>query len=213
MFSGMSGQQARRSRMFPPMMIALRRAGAGLVTALVLVPVALAPAWSDTYNHRDARHDVAGTPKGGGDYHRVRANRVFDVTHLRVVHGLARIRFNVELRSASMNGLKWRTLSFKLKTDGDTYSGDWQQYHSGFQYDFWDDTAGKQVHCGSAQNGRERRTIWLSLARSCFDDPRWIRAAVGVGGDIRKRALQDNAQSDSWRRLRNNRFSPRLHSS
>ena len=171
------------------------------------------PAWSDTYNHRDAAHDVAGTPKGGFDYHRARANRKFDVTHVQVLHSNTQIRMDVKLRSTSMKSVKWRTFNFKMKTNIDTFFGSWQQYHGEYQFDVWNDATGQDISCGSMRNGTHDRTLTISFDRSCVGNPRWIRVGVSVSGHRHDdRAFYDVAQSNSWK-AQDYKLTRRLHPS
>jgi hypothetical protein len=186
---------------------------AGLVAAsTALVVAGGTPAWSDTYNHRDARHDVAVLATAGADYHRAPENRKFDITHTRVIHSSSRIRVDVTLRSASMRGVQWRNLGFKMKTNTDTYFGGWTQYHGEYQLDLSDDTTGQEVQCDMWTRGHGR-TISLVLDRTtCVGNPRWIRVGVSVAGVRGERQLVDVAQSNSWR-ASDYKLSPRLRPS
>jgi hypothetical protein len=199
--------------MVPSMRFALRSGGAVLASALLLLGIAaVAPAWSDTYTHRDATHDVASTAVGGGAYHHAKDGRRFDATRIQVVHGRERIRFNVRLRSASLKGLDWRTVMFSLKTSGDNYTGSWQRTPGMVQYILVDDSTGRSFQCNDELSGTDNRTVWMSLSRACLGSPKWIRAAVFVSGHVAGRALQDNTQVGTWDATNDIRFTRRLHS-
>ena len=181
-----------------------------MAVGALLVPIETAPAWSETYSHRDATHDVAGRASDASDYQRAATNRTVDITRVRVIHGSTRIRFNVTLRSTSMKTLTTRSLDFKLKTNAATYFGSWQQSHGGYTVDRWQAGSGTDVSCDSMRPGRAGRTIWLSFDRSCAGNPRWIRAGVSVSGQTNKRDFYDLAQSNSWASTSYKNLTPRL---
>jgi hypothetical protein len=191
--------------------LTLLRRGAVAVAALALALGLVAPAVADTYNHRDPRHDV-GRTRGGADFNHVPHNRKYDVTHLQVVHSSDRIQFNATLRSTSMKGLDWRTLGFEMKTNGHAYSGSWMM-HRDAQFFLYDETAQKNLPLRCIDGRTKDHVISLILDRTCFDNPKWIKGAVSVGGQANGWAYQDNAQSRSWHHPLTQVYSPRIRAS
>jgi hypothetical protein len=191
--------------------LTLLRRGAISIGALTLTLGLIAPAMADTYHHRDARHDV-GRTRAGVDFNHVPHNWKYDVTRLRVVHTSDQIQFNATLRSTSMKGLDWRTLGFRMETNGHVYSGSWMM-HRDAQFFLYDETAQKDLALRCIDAGTKGHTLSLDLDRTCFHNPKWIKVAVSVGGQAKGLAYADNAQSRSWHHPLTEVYSPRIRAS
>jgi hypothetical protein len=185
-------------------MITRSRGVAVLVGAFALTIAAQFPALAETYAHTDARHDVEKAPQNT----RSALYRKADITHVKIAHWQKAIRFTVRLRSASLKGVKFRSLGFTVKTPSHTFTGAWIAGHGSAQYLLSDET-GSDVNCAES-SGRAGRTIWLRLDRACLSNPRWIRASVQVGTNDGTSAWGDNALSSNWRRTYDAVFSPRI---
>jgi hypothetical protein len=194
---------------FRLVMTLLRRCG--LASGVFALAIAIqVPAHAETYNHADVRHDVERAPEST----RAPRYREADVTHLQVVHNNKAVRFNITLRSAALKGVQFRTIGYTLKTSGHHYSGVFIKNHDrSVQYILFDDTEGQEIDltCNES-SGRNGRTIWLRIDRSCLGKPRWIRASIGVGTVLgTNNSRGDNALSNKWRETNTQIFTPRVH--
>lgn len=177
----------------------LRSIGVPLVIAVLAgMTLALpAPAGAESMRHRDARHDVVRAALDGpSDAAAEPAPRNVNADILRVQVNHRRDRLTSTLTLRKLPTKNW-VAAWEIRTDApQLFQLDLFRY--GNLKDFTLLRNGRDVTCPGLDKliDAGNRTVWVSVPRSCLDNPRFVRVGVGVGAESGKSDFADDGLRD-----------------